>query len=172
MRGDWGGCGVSANEYSCTHHVTWSHNKLWRSTSIFNLWFYLFPHHFSYPTWVSPACTSPFLSCRTMQTANTPSPHMLGGCTVYFSRHRTLPNTWACNLWSSLLPMYTYTPTHSMLTIFGFKRLCHEMGKFVPGLLKLNGYFLCVLWLFSKLLWYFNCELFSFFFIWGLEQGF
>jgi hypothetical protein len=33
-----GGCGVSANEYSCAHHVTWSPNKLWRSTSIFNLW--------------------------------------------------------------------------------------------------------------------------------------
>jgi hypothetical protein len=24
-------------EYSCAHHVTWSPNKLWRSTSIFNL---------------------------------------------------------------------------------------------------------------------------------------
>jgi hypothetical protein len=32
-----GGCGVSANEYSCAHHVTWSPIKLWRSTSIFNL---------------------------------------------------------------------------------------------------------------------------------------
>jgi hypothetical protein len=31
-------CGVSANEYSCAHHVTWSPNKHWRSTSIFNLW--------------------------------------------------------------------------------------------------------------------------------------
>ncbi len=30
-----GGCGVSANENSCAHHVTWSPNKLWRS--IFNL---------------------------------------------------------------------------------------------------------------------------------------
>jgi hypothetical protein len=30
-------CGVSANEYSCAHHVTWSPNKLWRSTSIFNI---------------------------------------------------------------------------------------------------------------------------------------
>jgi hypothetical protein len=30
--------GVSANEYSCAHHVTWSPSKLWRSTSIFNLW--------------------------------------------------------------------------------------------------------------------------------------
>jgi hypothetical protein len=28
---------VSANEYSCAHHVTWSPNKLWRSTSIFIL---------------------------------------------------------------------------------------------------------------------------------------
>ncbi len=36
---NWGGgrCGVSANEHSCAHHVTWSPNKLWRSTSIFNL---------------------------------------------------------------------------------------------------------------------------------------
>ncbi len=33
-----GGCGVSANEYRCSHHVTWSPNKLWRSTSLFNLW--------------------------------------------------------------------------------------------------------------------------------------
>jgi hypothetical protein len=39
MRGEGGSCGVSANEYSCAHHVTWSPNKLWRSTSIFNLWF-------------------------------------------------------------------------------------------------------------------------------------
>ncbi len=29
MRGEGGSCGVSANEYSCTHHVTWSLNKLW-----------------------------------------------------------------------------------------------------------------------------------------------
>ncbi len=36
-RGEWD-CGVSANECSCAHHVTWSPNKLWRSTSIFNLW--------------------------------------------------------------------------------------------------------------------------------------
>ncbi len=35
--GGGGGCGVSANEYSCAHHVTWSPNKLWRSTSIFTL---------------------------------------------------------------------------------------------------------------------------------------
>jgi hypothetical protein len=36
--GGGGGCGVSAaNEYSWAHHVTWSPNKLWRSTSIFNL---------------------------------------------------------------------------------------------------------------------------------------
>jgi hypothetical protein len=33
-----GGCGVSANENSCAHHMTWSPNKLWRSNSIFNLW--------------------------------------------------------------------------------------------------------------------------------------
>jgi hypothetical protein len=38
MGGGGGGCGVSANEYSSAHHVTWSPNKLWRSTSIFNLW--------------------------------------------------------------------------------------------------------------------------------------
>ncbi len=38
MRGEGGSCGVSANENSCAHHVTWSPNKLWRSTSIFNLW--------------------------------------------------------------------------------------------------------------------------------------
>jgi hypothetical protein len=37
--GEMGGsCGVSANEYNCAHHVTWSPSKLWRSTSIFNLW--------------------------------------------------------------------------------------------------------------------------------------
>ena len=36
--GGEGGCRVSANENSCAHHVTWSPNKLWRSTSIFNLW--------------------------------------------------------------------------------------------------------------------------------------
>ncbi len=35
--GGMGSCGVSANEYSCVHHVTWSPNKLWRSNSIFNL---------------------------------------------------------------------------------------------------------------------------------------
>ncbi len=32
--GVWLGCGASANEYSCAHQVTWSPNKLWRSTSI------------------------------------------------------------------------------------------------------------------------------------------
>jgi hypothetical protein len=37
MRGEGGSCRVSANEYSIAHHVTWSPNKLWRSTSIFNL---------------------------------------------------------------------------------------------------------------------------------------
>jgi hypothetical protein len=35
--GGEGGCGVSANENSCAHHVTWSPNKLWRSNSIFKL---------------------------------------------------------------------------------------------------------------------------------------
>ncbi len=32
IAGDRGGCGVSANEYSCAHHVTWGPSKLWRST--------------------------------------------------------------------------------------------------------------------------------------------
>jgi hypothetical protein len=40
MRGEGGSCSVSANEYSCVHHVTQSPNKLWRSTSIFNLCMY------------------------------------------------------------------------------------------------------------------------------------
>ncbi len=30
-----GACRVSANEYSCAHHVTWSPNKLWRSALIY-----------------------------------------------------------------------------------------------------------------------------------------
>ncbi len=30
-------CGLSANEKSCAHHVTWSPKKLWRRNSIFNL---------------------------------------------------------------------------------------------------------------------------------------
>jgi hypothetical protein len=34
--GSCGSCGVSANEYSCAHHAM-EPNKLWRSTSIFNL---------------------------------------------------------------------------------------------------------------------------------------
>ncbi len=37
IRGKGGSCGVSANEYSCAHHVTWRPNKLWRPISIFNL---------------------------------------------------------------------------------------------------------------------------------------
>jgi hypothetical protein len=37
--GGGGGCGVSANEYCCAHHVTLSPNKVWRSTSMFNLCF-------------------------------------------------------------------------------------------------------------------------------------
>ncbi len=32
------GCGVSANENGCAHHVTWCPNKLRRSNSLFNLW--------------------------------------------------------------------------------------------------------------------------------------
>jgi hypothetical protein len=39
--GEEGGCGVSANENSCAHHVTWSPNKLWGSNSIFNLWLHV-----------------------------------------------------------------------------------------------------------------------------------
>ncbi len=34
--GGKGGCGVSADENSCAHHVTWCPNKLWISKSIFN----------------------------------------------------------------------------------------------------------------------------------------
>jgi hypothetical protein len=37
--GGWGwlwGLRLSANEFSCVHHVTWSPNKLWRSNTIFN----------------------------------------------------------------------------------------------------------------------------------------
>jgi hypothetical protein len=45
-----GGCRDSANKYSCAHHVTWSPNKIWRSTSIFNLCMglfqYIFPRRF------------------------------------------------------------------------------------------------------------------------------
>jgi hypothetical protein len=29
--------GLSANEYGCAHHVTWSPNKLWRSSFILYL---------------------------------------------------------------------------------------------------------------------------------------
>ncbi len=36
--GGGGSCVASAYEYSCAHHVTWRPNKLWRSTSIFNLY--------------------------------------------------------------------------------------------------------------------------------------
>jgi hypothetical protein len=38
MKGEGVIWGFSANEYSCEHHVTWSPKKLWRSTSILNLW--------------------------------------------------------------------------------------------------------------------------------------
>ncbi len=37
MGGGGRGVKVSANEFRCAHHVTWSPHKLWRSTSIFNL---------------------------------------------------------------------------------------------------------------------------------------
>ncbi len=37
LRGEGGGCSVSANENSYAHHVTCSPNNLWRSNSIFNL---------------------------------------------------------------------------------------------------------------------------------------
>ncbi len=39
MRAKEGSYGVSANENSCAHHVTWGPNKLWRSNSIFKLCF-------------------------------------------------------------------------------------------------------------------------------------
>ncbi len=39
MREDGEGLRVSADDYSCAHHVTRSPNKLWRSTSKFNLCF-------------------------------------------------------------------------------------------------------------------------------------
>jgi len=38
MLGEEGSSRVSANESSCAHHVTLSPNKLWTSTSIFDLW--------------------------------------------------------------------------------------------------------------------------------------
>jgi hypothetical protein len=38
MQGERRSCGVWAYENSCAHTLTWSRNKLWRSTSIFNLW--------------------------------------------------------------------------------------------------------------------------------------
>ncbi len=38
--GTGGSYGDSANEYSYANHVTWSPNKLWISTSVFNLWYY------------------------------------------------------------------------------------------------------------------------------------
>jgi hypothetical protein len=39
LRGDRGGRGlrVLSQQYSCAHHVTWTPNKLWRSSSIFNM---------------------------------------------------------------------------------------------------------------------------------------
>jgi hypothetical protein len=50
MRGEGGGGGgVSANEYSCAHHVTWNPNKLWRSNSILNLCQRLFMYSTSNP---------------------------------------------------------------------------------------------------------------------------
>jgi hypothetical protein len=52
VRGEGGGggvAGVSANEYSCAHHVTWSPNKLWSLPSYFNLT----PHTLqSHPAWI------------------------------------------------------------------------------------------------------------------------
>ncbi len=45
MRGEGGSYEISANVYSCAHHVTWGPNKLWSSTSIFNLWIYLYENN-------------------------------------------------------------------------------------------------------------------------------
>jgi hypothetical protein len=65
MQGEGGSCGVSANENSCAHHVTWSPNILWRSISIFNLWAVAYPGgmhrmHVHPPT---PPCASPPWPC-------------------------------------------------------------------------------------------------------------
>jgi hypothetical protein len=50
----------------CAHHLTWSPNKLWRSTSIINLWL-------GWPTWQEPWCSVPTdKACR--------SPRVLHAC--------------------------------------------------------------------------------------------
>jgi hypothetical protein len=50
-------CRVSANEYSCGHHVTWSPNTVnfWRSNSIFNQW----SRYFHLPSYTPGICTVP-----------------------------------------------------------------------------------------------------------------
>ncbi len=68
MRGEGGSCGVSANEYSCAHHVTWSPNILWRSNSIFNLWLYV--SHSPSPV------VSPLPLCSYVQYVCPPPPHL------------------------------------------------------------------------------------------------
>ncbi len=37
-KGEVAGSQFAAKKYSCSHYMTWSPNKFWRSTSIFNLW--------------------------------------------------------------------------------------------------------------------------------------
>jgi hypothetical protein len=65
--GNWG---ISPYEYSCTHHVTRSPNKLWRSTSIFNLWFYVFQGPPRYPFQRSYPFPSPSLPLRHRDKVN------------------------------------------------------------------------------------------------------
>ncbi len=45
--------GLSQWVQLCTYHVTWSPNKLWRSTSIFNLWVPVFRHRTIF-VWIFP----------------------------------------------------------------------------------------------------------------------
>ncbi len=83
MRGEGGSCGVSANEYSCAHHVTLSPNKLWRSTSIFKLW-----------SWYS------FIEAKEGQ-GHTPAlhPYILYRLTLYSSLEKCFNRLWCtyCN---------------------------------------------------------------------------
>ncbi len=97
------GCGVSSNDYSCEHHVTWSPNKLWRSTSIFNLWWAL-----SVPVLSRLVSVPPYKYCKswgTMSNCDVPYPtcwrtrwkRMQVHCTIVFGmaknplpRHRHL----------------------------------------------------------------------------------
>jgi hypothetical protein len=59
QRGKRGDCGVSANENSCAHHVTWSPNIFLRSNSIFNLWSSLYPYHRFKRYWNYHSCQRP-----------------------------------------------------------------------------------------------------------------